>query len=509
MARVKEPVSREAGLFFSNPVIHKEPMGHIIKSNNIILFGLTLCLVFGSVCLYPPLTLWAQDEAPLPESAVVPVPEEPAVPETDSLVIVLDPGHGGDEEGGLYENFIEKDMNLILANAMKEELEKYEGVTVYLTRTGDQKLSLAERSAFAKSVNADFMFCLHFNLSREHTLFGAECWVSAFGEEHSKGYSFASVEMQMLQELGLYSRGIKTRLNKDGIDYYGIIRTASELDVPCVLIEHCHMDHMNDRSFCEGREQWETFGRLDATAAAKYFNLKSDVLGVDYSNYQNLEVPVPAHTVRPDSTPPDVCLIDLVSQDMETGEVTVQISAADYDSGMFYYTYSYDGGETFSGLQPWGDKSQDTITFTMQVPPHIIPQIVVNGYNGYDLITESNLLSLPSMDYKTEEELAAEKEKEEAVETAAETMEPGTNQETAPDKNSGTDNQPAGKDKEETNPGNSGRTSHSADSQQAQQSISLEYFLTVCLVCALLVLGMALSMILLVRSRKKRRRRRR
>ena len=66
MARVKEPVSREAGLFFSNPVIHKEPMGHIIKSNNIILFGLTLCLVFGSVCLYPPLTLWAQDEAPLP-----------------------------------------------------------------------------------------------------------------------------------------------------------------------------------------------------------------------------------------------------------------------------------------------------------------------------------------------------------------------------------------------------------------------------------------------------------
>ena len=59
------------------------------------------------------------------------------------------------------------------------------------------------------------------------------------------------------------------------------------------------------------------------------------------------------------------------------------------------------------------------------------------------------------MDYKTEEELAAEKEKEEAVETAAETMELGTNQETAPDKNSGTDNQPAGKDKEETNPGNS------------------------------------------------------
>ena len=166
------------------------------KFNNIILCGLPFLLIFAGIYFFPFPCPQAQAENPLPEEAVLP----------DSLVIVLDPGHGGDEEGGLYENFIEKDMNLIVANAMKEELEKYEGVTVYLTRTGDQKLSLAERSAFAKSVNADFMFCLHFNLSREHTLFGAECWVSAFGEEYSKGYSFASVEMQMLQELGLYSR---------------------------------------------------------------------------------------------------------------------------------------------------------------------------------------------------------------------------------------------------------------------------------------------------------------
>ena len=48
----------------------------------------------------------------------------------------------------------------------------------------------------------------------------------------------------------------------------------------------------------------------------------------------------------------------------------------------------------------------------MKVPPHIIPQIVVRGYNGYDLYTESNLVSLPSMDYKTEEEIAAATERD-------------------------------------------------------------------------------------------------
>ncbi len=454
------------------------------KVNIAVIFCMTITLLTGSISLLPCTRIHAQEQ-------------EPAL---QSLVIVIDPGHGGDEEGGLYESFIEKNMNLIVANAMKEELEKYEDVTVYLTRTGDQKLSLAERSAFAKSVNADFMFCLHFNLSKEHTLFGAECWISAFGEEYSKGRSFAQVEMEMLEASGLYSRGIKTRLNKDGLDYYGIIRTASELDVPCVLIEHCHMDHENDRSFCESRKQWESFGRLDATAVAKYFNLKSDILGVDYSGYSNLEVPVPAYVVRPDSTPPDVCMIDLVSQDMADGEVTIQLSAADYDSGMLYYTYSYDSGETFSGLQPWGDKSQDTITFTMQVPPHILPQIVVNGYNGYDLYTESNLLSLPSMDYKTQEEIAAETAEKEALEAAALLEE---TQAEADNASSGTDS--TQKEKEFVTVR---RAPASAETEE-NTPVSLGYFLSVCLVCALLVLGMAVSMILLIRSRKKRRRRRR
>lgn len=464
------------------------------KVMTVVMFGMTITLLTGSISLLPSVRIHAQEQEPARQP----------------LVIVIDPGHGGDEEGGLYESFIEKNMNLVVANAMKEELEKYEGVTVYLTRTGDQKLSLAERSAFAKSVNADFMFCLHFNLSKEHTLFGAECWVSAFGEEYSKGRSFAQVEMEMLEASGLYSRGIKTRLNKDGLDYYGIIRTASELDVPCVLIEHCHMDHENDRSFCESRKQWESFGRLDATAAAKYFNLKSDILGVDYSDYPNLEVPVPAYVVRPDSTPPDVCMIDLVSQDMADGEVTIQLSAADYDSGMLYYTYSYDGGETFSELQPWGDKSQDTITFTMQVPPHILPQIVVNGYNGYDLYTESNLLSLPSMDYKTQEEIAAETAEKEALEAAALLEDAQAEADNASSRTDSTQRKSAknsgGQDEEESVVVR--RTPASADTEENPPA-SLGYFLSVCLVCALLVLGMAVSMILLIRSRKKRRRRRR
>ncbi len=412
------------------------------------------------------------------------------------LVIVIDPGHGGEEEGGMYESFIEKEMTLITAKAMKEELEKYEGVEVYLTREGDQKLSLEDRAAFAKSVNADFLFCLHYNLSKEHnTLFGAECWVSAFGRYYSEGYAFADIEMEALEGVGLYSRGIKTRLGKKGNDYYGIIRHSVEQDLTCVLIEHCHMDHENDRPFCEGREQWEDFGRLDADSAAKYFHLKSDILHKDYRDYQTLEVPVPESVVRPDSTEPDICLIEVTDQEMETGKITVELSAADYDSGMLYYDYSYDGGETFSPRLAWPDKSQDTITFTMQAPPHIVPQIVARAYNGYDLFTESNLVSLPSMDYKTEEEIAAELAEQERVAAAAKAEAEAA----------------AEAEREAKNRLKEAEKRKQADvmeNPEEEKEPTIGYFLSVCLVCALLVTGMALSMAMILTNRKRRRRRR-
>lgn len=405
-----------------------------------------------------------------------------AAPEEDgNIVVVIDPGHGGENLGAEYGEYTEKDMTLVVAKAMKAELEQYEGITVYLTRTGDEDLSLEERCEYAAGVNADFLFCLHFNMSEYHTLFGAETWISAFGEQYSKGYAFADIEIGLLQEMGLYSRGIKTRLNDKGEDYYGIIRHSTEQNMPCVLIEHCHLDQPNDQPFYDHKDKLEAFGRLDAEAVAKYFGLRSESLGKDFSGYQNLSVPVPTQTMKPDSTEPDICMIELVNQNMENGEITISVSAADYDSGMLYYTYSYNGGMTFSELQRWPDKTADTFEFTLTVPSGMVPQILVNAYNGYDLYTTSNQLNLPSMNYETE--LADEPEEqgeapEEAVESASGSV-------------------------------LSGKTEKEPEADKEKSPLTMGYFIQVCLFCALLVLAMAFSMILILRGRKKRRKRRR
>lgn len=251
--------------------------------------------------------------------------------------------------------------------------------------------------------------------------------------------------------------------------------------MPCVLIEHCHLDQPNDQPFYDHKDKLEAFGRLDAEAVAKYFGLRSESLGKDFSGYQNLSVPVPTQTMKPDSTEPDICMIELVNQNMENGEITISVSAADYDSGMLYYTYSYNGGMTFSELQRWPDKTADTFEFTLTVPSGMVPQILVNAYNGYDLYTTSNQLNLPSMNYETE--LADEPEEqgeapEEAVESASGSV-------------------------------LSGKTEKEPEADKEKSPLTMGYFIQVCLFCALLVLAMAFSMILILRGRKKRRKRRR
>ena len=71
--------------------------------------------------------------------ATTPIKAE-AASTSKNVVIVIDPGHGGTGErnlGAQYNGFSEKEMTMQVATAMKEELEKYDNVTVYLTRTTD------------------------------------------------------------------------------------------------------------------------------------------------------------------------------------------------------------------------------------------------------------------------------------------------------------------------------------------------------------------------------------
>lgn len=319
----------------------------------------------------------------------------------DQIVIVIDPGHGGSNLGTESGHTIEKEMTMVTAKAMKKELEQYDNVTVWLTHTDDRDMSLKERAEFAEEKGADFLFSIHYNASENHTMFGTEVWVSCEKPYNAYGYQFGYLHLQSMAEKGLFVRGVKNRKD-DGKDYYGIIRESAARSVPAVIIEHCYVDEERDADYIRNEEDYAEFGRADALSVAKYFGLKSSLLGVDYSAEPAKLQPASADSLvqstLTDNTSPDICEIELLECDYETGEVSLTVRAADYDSPLIYYDYSIDNGQSWTRLESWPGSDTlaweytDTFRLNLTVPAGVRPNIVLRAYNISDLCKKSNVL---------------------------------------------------------------------------------------------------------------------
>jgi len=317
-----------------------------------------------------------------------PVKTQAATP----ITIVIDPGHGGVGEknlGAQYNGFSEKDLTMQLAIALKAELEKYDNVTVLLTRTSDTILSLDSRAEYAKNVGADFVFSIHFNASEGHEFYGSEVWTSTFGNYYQRGMDFGRIVSAEWNKLGLYQKGVKTRIGNKGQDYYGIIRGCVNRGVPCVILEHAYLDHDYDVAILRTGGFINKLAVSDATAIAKYYNLKSTATGADYSGYTYEHAAKPYGRLYQDETGPETCNIKVLAQDQASGNILIEMTTHDSQSPVIYFSYSYDGGKTFSILQMW-DRTKDTQSFNIKVPSGTAnPVIVCRAYNNYEKMSES------------------------------------------------------------------------------------------------------------------------
>ena len=163
-----------------------------------------------------------------------------------TMKIVIDPGHGGHETGAINysDGIMEKDINLKTARYLRDYLQDYYGVQIIMTHDGldsNTEMSIVDRGMVARNNNADLLLCLHYNAaSAGNSWNGAEVYVTAntscykYNQESTE---IGNLILRNLSNLGLYNRGVKTRLCQDTgpkweysdgtkADYYGIIRYA-------------------------------------------------------------------------------------------------------------------------------------------------------------------------------------------------------------------------------------------------------------------------------------------
>jgi N-acetylmuramoyl-L-alanine amidase len=90
-------------------------------------------------------------------------------------IVVLDPGHGGDDPGVTGHDLIEADVTLDLANRIEGRLGAL-GVTTYLTRSAETCPTEAERAAFANELGADVVVSLHLDALANSQACGSACF---------------------------------------------------------------------------------------------------------------------------------------------------------------------------------------------------------------------------------------------------------------------------------------------------------------------------------------------
>ncbi|WP_167930582.1 N-acetylmuramoyl-L-alanine amidase [Olsenella sp. SW781] len=214
---------------------------------------------------------------------------------TSSLVIALDPGHGGYDSGAVGVNGVhEADLTWKIANYCRDELVNEYGAKVVFTRGQNENPSLKERAQRAADAGAGVLVSIHLNSTGSGAAYGSEIYVpNNHGydtETHSVGVDLAEKIIDQLAALGLHDRGVKTRdyetgniydANTDGStskDYYGIIRESRALGIPGIIVEHAFIDNVSDyNNYLSSDAKLKALGVADATGIAQQFGLSKNL----------------------------------------------------------------------------------------------------------------------------------------------------------------------------------------------------------------------------------------
>lgn len=203
-----------------------------------------------------------------------------------TIVVALDPGHGGTDPGASSNGLNEADVNWKIAQACKAELEKYQNVRVYMTRTQNELPGLTERVRRAAEQGATVFVSIHINSAAATSAHGAEVWYpndSSYNKDaHTTGKELSQKILNELTALGLSDRGIKTKDTQtnskypDGSvrDYYTVIANARERGIPGIIVEHAFISNPEENKKLADDAFLRQLGQADARGIVKTFDLQ-------------------------------------------------------------------------------------------------------------------------------------------------------------------------------------------------------------------------------------------
>ena len=168
-------------------------------------------------------------------------------------------GHGGSDPGAVANGVKEKDLNLSIAKACRDELKKH-GVSVKMSRAKDENDAIGEEIKECNAYAPDLAVDIHNNAGGGD---GAEVYYHYGG---GTGKLLAENILTEIIKVGQNSRGAKIKKNSKGKDYYGFIR---ETAVPAVIVEVCFIDNSQDLKILASKAKKKKAGQAIAKGILK------------------------------------------------------------------------------------------------------------------------------------------------------------------------------------------------------------------------------------------------
>lgn len=164
--------------------------------------------------------------------------------------IVVDAGHGGSDPGALGVNGLyEKNVNYDIAMRVRDLLT-VKGYDVFLTRTDDRFISLADRVTLTNGANADAFVSIHANSHPNNSVSGS--LVLYYDSRYPQSDYPASSEMSALtpESQKLASLVLDSVIKETGFADRGIVPSAAYVvrmgRIPSILVETAFLSNKGD-----------------------------------------------------------------------------------------------------------------------------------------------------------------------------------------------------------------------------------------------------------------------
>ena len=119
--------------------------------------------------------VWFQITA-VPRS-LTPIGESPQ-PATPFALVIIDPGHGGQDSGTIKNGMVEKDLTLEVSHRVERFLQE-RGLVVIMTRADDNYISLKDRAVMANNQPDAVFVSIHFDEAGRSAATGVETYYAS------------------------------------------------------------------------------------------------------------------------------------------------------------------------------------------------------------------------------------------------------------------------------------------------------------------------------------------